>query len=56
MPCGACGGARRGVDQEYEVTFRHDGSKERVPTLSEANIKLAASPQGGTKRLVAKAK
>lgn len=55
MACGSCGGGKR-ADQEYEITYRHDGSTERVATLSEASIKLAQSPQGGSKRLVAKKK
>jgi hypothetical protein len=54
MGCSACGGARRSANTEYEITYRHDGSSERVATLAEATMKLAASPQGGTKRLVPK--
>lgn len=52
-PCGSCGGgARKNV--QYEITYRHDGSKEIVDTLAEANIRIAQSPQGGVRRAVAK--
>ena len=53
MGCSACGGKRQ-ANTEYEITYRHDGSSERVGTLAEARMKLAASPQGGTQRLVPK--
>lgn len=52
-PCGSCGGKKR-TDQEYLITYRHNGQTERVGTLGEARMKLAASPQGGTKELVAR--
>lgn len=51
---GCCGGRGRSANTEYEITYRHDGSSERVSTLSEATMKLAASPQGGTKKIVPK--
>lgn len=52
----SCCGNRTNPNVEYEITYKHDGSKERVATLSEATMKLAASPKGGIKRAVAKAK
>ena len=52
----SCCGNRANPNVEYEITYRHDGSTERVGTLSEATMKLDASPQGGTKRVVAKKK
>ena len=52
--CGSCGSARRSANTEYEITYRHSGESERVGTLAEATMKLAASPQGGTKRIVPK--
>lgn len=52
----SCCGNRSNPNVEYEVTYKHDGSTERVATLSEATMKLAASPQGGSKRAVAKGK
>ena len=52
----SCCGNRTNPNVEYEITYRHDGSKERVATLSEAKMKLAASPQGGERKVVAKAK
>lgn len=52
----SCCGNRTNPNVEYEITYRHDGSTERVATLPEATMKLAASPQGGSKRVVAKAK
>lgn len=53
MACGSCGGKKR-TDQEYLITYKHDGSQERVATLGEARIKLSMSKQGGTKQLVSK--
>jgi hypothetical protein len=55
MACGSCGGRKR-ADQEWLITYKHDGSTERVGTLGEARLKLAQSPQGGSKALVSKAK
>lgn len=53
MACGSCGGgARKNV--QYEITYRHDGSKEVVDTLAEANIRIAQSPKGGVRRAVPK--
>lgn len=52
-PCGSCGGKKR-TDQEYLITYKHDGSTERVATLGEARLRLATSPQGGSKQVVAK--
>lgn len=51
--CGSCGGKKR-TDQEYLITYKHDGSQERVATLGEARLRLAQSKQGGSKQLVAK--
>ena len=53
MACGSCGGKKR-TDQEYLITYKHNGVQERVSTLGEARLKLAQSPQGGSKQLVAK--
>lgn len=55
MACGSCGGKKR-PDQEYLITYKHDGSQERVATLGEARLKIQMSPQGGRRELVAKAK
>lgn len=44
---GCCGAQSQPVD--YLVTFKHDGSQITVSSLQEARMKLAASPQGGTK-------
>ena len=52
-PCGSCGGKKR-TDQEYLITYKHDGSQERVATLGEVRMKIEMSPLGGTKQLVAK--
>ena len=52
----SCCGNRTNPNVEYEITYKHDGSKERVATLEEVRMKLAASPQGGVRRAVAKAK
>lgn len=53
MACGSCGGKKR-TDQEYLITYKHDGSTERVATLGEARLRLAQSSQGGSKQLVSK--
>lgn len=55
MACGACGG-RKPANTEYLITYKHDGSQERVPTLGEARLKLAQSPQGGRRDVVPKLK
>lgn len=51
--CG-CGGAKTLID--YEVTFRHDGSKQIVTHeeggLVRARQLLAKSPQGGVPKPV----
>lgn len=52
----SCCGNRTNPNVEYEITYKHNGERERVSTLSEATMKLAAAPQGGTKRAVAKEK
>lgn len=43
---GCCGNKQAQVD--YVITFKHDGSKKTVSSLSEARMERAASPQGGT--------
>lgn len=53
MACGSCRGKKQNVD--YEVTFRHDGSKVTLGSLSEVRFALAKSPQGGTYKAVPKA-
>lgn len=52
-PCGSCGG-KKPANSEYLITYKHDGSTERVATLGEARLKLAQSSQGGTKQVVPK--
>ena len=54
-PCGACGGARN-KNVVYEITYKHDGSKEIVDTLAEATIRIAQAPQGGARKAVPKPK
>lgn len=53
MGCGSCGG-RKSANSEYLITYKHNGATERVATLGEARLKLAQSPQGGSKALVPK--
>lgn len=45
-----CGNKQAHVD--YEITFKHDGSKLTVSSLPEVRGQLAASPQGGTYKAV----
>lgn len=45
MAC-ACGGKKQNVD--YLITYKHDGSTERVSSIPEARMKTAKSPRGGT--------
>lgn len=53
MACGSCGGARN-RNVRYEITYKHDGSKEVVDTMAEVRMKLAQSPQRGAYKPVPK--
>ena len=50
MACSSCGGGSKAM--EYEVTFHHDGSKQRFATITETRLAIAASPKGGTRKAV----
>lgn len=53
MGCSSCGGGVK-ANSEYEITYRHDGSKERVSDLVQVRMKISTSPQGGTYQMVPK--
>lgn len=53
MACGSCGGARN-RNVRYEITYKHDGSKEVVDSMADVRMKLAQSPQRGTYKPVPK--
>lgn len=53
--CGSCG-SRKPANTEYLITYKHDGSTERVATRGEAVLKRANSPLGGTITLAPKLK
>ena len=55
MACGSCSGRKRS-DQEWLITYADGRPQERVATIGEARLRLAQSPKGGTKALVAKIK
>jgi hypothetical protein len=54
MACGSCGGGAKPANSEYLITYKHDGSTERVATLGEARIKIQRAPMGGTRQVVPK--
>lgn len=53
MACGSCGGGVK-AGSVYEITYRHDGSKEQVADLVQVRMKISQSPQGGTYQMVPK--